>query len=144
MNYFQIPIFLIAFNRLEALQLLVSWLERAGYTNIHIIDNDSTYPPLLTYLATCPHTVHRMDKNYGHLVLWDSGRFDDIIGHQNFVLSDCDILPDESCPQNVEERLAAVLERYPNFTKTGLSLRIDDLPDHYSLKAQVQEWEAPF
>lgn len=144
MNYFQIPVFLIAYNRLEALQKLVGWLEGAGYSNIHIIDNASTYPPLLAWLEASPHHVHRMDKNYGHLVLWDSGKFKDIIDKQNFVLSDCDILPDEQCPHDVVERLASVLERYPNFTKVGLSLRIDDLPEHYSLKAQVLEWEAPF
>jgi hypothetical protein len=144
MSYFQTPIFLIAFNRLEYLMQVVSWLETAGYTEIHIIDNDSSYPPLLEYLDTSPHHVHRMDKNYGHLVLWDSGRFDDIIMHRNFVLTDCDILPDEACPADVVERLAVILARYPNFTKTGLSLRIDDLPDHYSLKPKVLEWEAPF
>jgi hypothetical protein len=144
MNYFTTPIFLIAFNRLEALLQVVAWLERAGYSNINIIDNASTYPPLLTYLETCPHQVHRMDKNYGHLVLWESGRFNHIIQHENFVLSDCDILPDNECPENVVEQLARILERYTNFTKVGLSLRIDDLPDHYSLKAKVLEWEAPF
>lgn len=144
MNYFSTPIFLIAFNRLEALLQVIAWLERSGYSNIHIIDNASTYPPLLAYLETSPHHVHRMPKNYGHLVLWDSGRFDDIIQHQNFVLSDCDILPDNDCPADVVEQLAKVLDRYINFTKVGLSLRIDDLPDHYSLKAKVLEWEAPF
>lgn len=144
MNYFSTPIFLISFNRLEALLQVIAWLERAGYSNIHIIDNASTYPPLVAYLETSPHHVHRMPKNYGHLVLWDSGRFDDIINRQNFVLSDCDILPDSDCPANVVEQLAAVLSRYANFTKVGLSLRIDDLPDHYSLKAKVLEWEAPF
>lgn len=144
MNYFQTPIFLIAFNRLEPLLHLVPWLERAGYVNIHIIDNASTYPPLLAYLDASAHHVHRMDKNYGHLVLWDSGRFNDIINHRNYVLTDCDILPDDDCPADVVRRLAEILARYPNFTKTGLSLRIDDLPDHYSLKAKVLEWEAPF
>src|SRR5690606_38831764 len=84
------------------------------------------------------------DKNYGHLVLWDSGRFDDVILHSNFVLNDCDVLPVEDCPADVVERLAKILERYPNFTKVGLSLKIDDLPDHYALKPKVLEWEAPF
>jgi len=144
MNYFETPIFLIAYNRLDPLQRVVGWLERAGYRNLHIIDNASTYPPLLEWLAASPHAVHRMDKNYGHLVLWDSGRFDDVILHSNFVLNDCDVLPVEDCPADVVERLAKILERYPNFTKVGLSLKIDDLPDHYALKPKVLEWEAPF
>ena len=144
MNYFHTPIYIISFNRLEYLRQLISWLERAGYSNIHIVDNDSTYPPLVEYLSKCPHQVHRMDKNYGHLVLWESGKFDAVVSKDNFVLSDCDVVPAESCPANVVERLASVLGRYPNFTKVGLSLRINDLPDHYAPKAKVLEWEAPF
>lgn len=144
MNYFQTPIYLISFNRLDYLRQLIEWLAHAGYTNIHIIDNDSTYPPLLEYLAQSRHSVHRMDKNYGHLVLWESGKFDNVIRHQNFVLSDCDVVPVEECPADVVEQLAHVLNRYPNFTKVGLSLKIDDLPDCYALKPKVLEWEAPF
>ena len=98
MDFYQTPIYLIVFNRLDALRQLVDWLESSGYKNIHIIDNASTYPPLLQYLKSSPHTVHNMERNYGHLVLWESGEFDDVIDHHNFVLSDCDILPVESCP----------------------------------------------
>ena len=144
MNYFQIPIYLISYNRLSYLKQLIEWLDHAGYSNIHIIDNNSTYPPLLEYLAQISHCVHRMDKNYGHLVLWESGKFDDVISQHNFVLSDCDIVPVEECPTDVVKQLAKVLSRYPNFTKAGLSLKIDDLPDCYALKTKVLEWEAPF
>lgn len=144
MNYFETPVFLVAYNRLTPLKRVVAWLENAGYTNLHIIDNASSYPPLLQWLADSPHTVHHMDRNHGHLVLWDSQRFTDIIDHQPFVLNDCDVLPDADCPFDVVERLATVLARYPEVTKVGLSLRIDDLPDHYALKDQVLEWEAKF
>lgn len=144
MNYFATPIFIISFNRLGYLQQLVQWLEQAGYTNLHIIDNASTYPPLLRYLAQSPHQVHHMDKNYGHLVLWESGQFDAVIQSQPFVLTDCDVLPAQGCPHDVVAYLAQQLAIYTNKTKVGLSLRIDDLPDHYALKDQVIEWETPF
>jgi hypothetical protein len=144
MNFFQTPIFLISFNRLDPLRGLVDWLEKAGYTNIHIVDNNSTYPPLLAYLARSPHHVHNMDKNYGHLVLWESRQFDEVIARQPFVLSDCDVIPDQDCPADVVGQLAEILARYSLFTKVGLSLRIDDLPDHYLLKQQVIDWESPF
>ncbi|AQS51406.1 hypothetical protein PAEH1_07285 [Paenalcaligenes hominis] len=143
-DFFQTPIFIIVFNRLEALRPVVSWLEQAGYKNIHLIDNASTYPPLLDYLAASPHHVHTMQENHGHLVLWKSGQFDHIIQHQPFVLNDCDVLPSKNCPADVVERLAAILARYKNFTKVGLSLHIDDLPAHYAHKQQVIEWETPF
>lgn len=144
MDYFNTPIFLIAYNRLTPLQRVVAWLESAGYQNLHIIDNASEYAPLLQWLADSPHTVHRMPENLGHLALWKSGQFQDIIDHQPFVLNDCDVLPDADCPADIVARLAAVLSRYPAFTKVGLSLRIDDLPDHYALKSQVLDWEARF
>jgi len=138
------PVFLIAYNRLHYLRQLVDWLDEAGYTNIHIIDNASSYPPLLDYYEDVPHTVHRMERNYGHLVLWDSHRFDETILQRPFILSDCDVLPVEGCPSDVAEYLFGILRRYRNFTKVGLSLKIDDIPDHYALKANVLEWEAPF
>lgn len=143
-DFFQTPIFLIVFNRVDALKQVVAWLEQAGYKNIHLIDNASTYPPLLDYLAASPHHVHRMDKNHGHLVLWKSGAFDHIIQHQPFVLNDCDVVPSKDCPHNVVQQLAGILARYENFTKVGLSLHIDDLPEHYAHRDQVIEWERPF
>ena len=139
-----LPVFVIAHNRLTYLKRLLSWFEAAGVGNVNIIDNASTYPPLLDYLRACPHVVHRMPRNFGHLVLWESGSFDTIISKQSFLLSDCDILPVDECPSDVIDHLFEVLERYPNFTKVGLSLKIDDLPDCYALKSCVLEWERPF
>ena len=43
----EIPIIINSFNRLTTLKLLVSSLEKRGYTNIYILDNCSTYPALL-------------------------------------------------------------------------------------------------
>ena len=46
-----IPIFVISYNRLTCLKLLVDYLCKHGYVkNIVIIDNASTYAPLLEYL----------------------------------------------------------------------------------------------
>jgi len=139
-----LPVFVIAYNRLAYLKRLLSWFEAAGLENINIIDNASTYPPLLDYLRASRHVVHRMPRNFGHLVLWASGWFDTITSKQSFLLSDCDILPVDDCPSDVIDYLFEVLERYPHFTKVGLSLKIDDLPDCYPLKSRVLEWERPF
>lgn len=139
-----IPVYLISFNRLSYLERLVAWLEKAGCTNIHIVDNASTYPPLLDYLNKTPHTVHRMEKNYGHTVLFDAPEFKDVVDNHYFVLSDPDILPVEECPTDFMRFLYDVLERYPNVTKAGFGLKLDDLPDHYALKETVIKWETPF
>ena len=42
----QIPIIINSFNRLTTLKQLISSLEQRGLTNIYILDNNSTYPPL--------------------------------------------------------------------------------------------------
>ena len=138
------PVYLIAFNRLSYLERIVDWLEKAGCTNIHIIDNMSSYPPLLEYLKKTPHTVHRMEKNYGHTVLFDAPEFKEVIDNQYFVLSDPDILPVEECPADFMRFLYNVLEDFPEMTKAGFGLKLDDLPDHYDLKDAVIKWESAF
>ena len=139
-----IPVYIISFNRLSYLESLVNWLEKAGCRNIHIVDNASTYPPLLDYLSKTPHTVHRMEKNYGHTVLFNAPEFKDVVDNQYFVLSDPDILPVEECPADFMQFLSGILERYPNVTKAGFGLKLDDLPDHYALKETVIKWESAF
>ena len=52
----QIPIFIVVRDLLSPLQQLVAWLERAGHERIVLIDNDSTYPPMVEYLVG--YTAH--------------------------------------------------------------------------------------
>ena len=56
-NATEIPIIINNFNRLSTLKELLTSLEQRGYNNIHILDNASTYPPLLAYYKTCPYEV---------------------------------------------------------------------------------------
>ncbi len=143
-NFKNIPIFIISFNRLSYIEKLVSYLEKTGHTNIHIIDNHSSYPPLLEYLKKSQHTIHHMDKNYGHLVLFKATEFKKIIEHEYFVLTDPDILPTEECPDNFIEIFHNILQQYKTARKVGFSLKTDDLPDSYSLKNTVIKWEKGF
>jgi hypothetical protein len=143
-DFYNIPVFIISYNRLGYLSNLIEWLEKAGYKNIHIVDNNSTYPPLLDYLSRSRHQVHRLDKNYGHLVVWECGLFDPILKSVNYVVSDCDILPVEECPANAVEYFHGILSKYQNFTKAGFSIKIDDLPESYLLKEKVTDWEKQF
>ena len=139
-----VNVFIISFNRLKYLVQLVAWLEKAGFEKIHIVDNNSTYPPLLDYLRNSQHTVHRLDKNYGHLAVWECGKFKDIIDNEYFIVTDFDILPVEECPLGVTEYFKNILDKHPKFTKAGFSLKIDDLPDFYNYKKNVIEWESQF
>src|SRR5437868_3993687 len=66
----QIPIIINSRNRLTYMKQLIGAMEKRGYTNIYIIDNASTYPPLLKYYETCPYHIFRLEQNVGHLALW--------------------------------------------------------------------------
>ena len=69
-----IPIIIISFNQLHYLRQLVDFLLRQGYTRIVILDNASTYTPLLDYFETIEDrvTIHRLETNIGHLSFWKS------------------------------------------------------------------------
>jgi len=139
-----VPAFLIVRDRLTPLTDLVGWLERAGFDKIWLIDNDSTYPPLLDYLASTPHNLIRTGRNYGHRSPWLSGAVQRHAHGCSFVVSDPDVIPDPSCPIDAVSYFESLLERYPDVDKVGFGLRIDDLPDHYPLASSVRAWEQRF
>jgi len=139
-----VPAFLIVRDRLTPLIELVGWLERAGLEEIWLIDNDSTYPPLLDYLASTTHAVVRTGRNLGHRSPWLSGAVQRHAHGRQFVVSDPDVVPDPNCPLDAPEHFATLLDRYPEIDKVGFGLRIDDLPDHYPLASAVRAWEERF
>ncbi|WP_293651710.1 hypothetical protein [uncultured Campylobacter sp.] len=139
-----IPIFIVVYNRLEGLKHLVSFLEKYEYLNIHIIDNNSSYLPLLEYYETLPYIIHKMNNNYGHMVLFKENEFRKIISNEYFVLTDSDILPIDECPENFLEIFMDILKKDNRITKVGFSLKIDDIPDYYQLKQNVLIWESRF
>jgi hypothetical protein len=140
----EIPIFILSFERLIYLKKLVSRLEKDGYTNLIIIDNASKDIDLLKYLHSLPYKVHFLEKNYGHLVLWNSGLFNSIIENNYYVLTDPDILPIDECPNDYVEQFYNVLQEYPKYWKVGFSLKIDDLLETFKNKYDVIRWESFF
>ena len=138
-RYKKIPVVINNRDRCTPLQQLVTWLEQHGYETIYIIDNDSSYPPLLEYYKTCPHTVVRYG-NLGHLALWKSPLFKSI-RRDYYVYTDSDVVPAKDCPADVIGHFLEQLQQHPQLDKVGFSLAIDDLPDHYALKQEVIDWE---
>ncbi len=107
-----------------------------------IIDNDSDYPPLLEwYEEGCPYRVIRMEKNFGHLALWKSGLLK-LYTDRYYCVSDPD-LDLSSIPHDYIDVLMRGLQENPGVTKSGLSLRISDLPQNAYTK-KVIEWEKKF
>lgn len=143
-DFKDVPIVVTCRDRLAPLLELLDWLERAGYSHLLLIDNASTYPPLVDFLATTDAEVVRLQQNVGHLAPWGPEVRARLDPNSPFVVTDCDVVPDENCPPDVVDYLAGLLLRYANVDKVGLGLRIDDLPDHYALKAQVIAWESQF
>lgn len=140
----QIPIIINNFNRLDCLKQLIHSLEKHNLTNILILDNHSTYPPLLEYYATCPYPVHRLDENLGFLAFWKCGLYQEKYASGYYVLTDPDVVPDESCPLDFMQHFYNLLQHYPGLDKVGFSLRIDNIPNHYDKKAEVIQVEGPY
>ena len=131
-----IPVIINNFNRLEYLQKLIIWLEEVGMTNIIILDNASTYPPLLEYYKNTAHRVIFLGRNVGYLALWEAGIFEEF--RNNFyIYTDPDILPTEECPKDFIDVFLEILAKNADVKKVGFSLKIDDIPDFYKRKADV-------
>ena len=139
----QIPIIINNFNRLSYLTQMIESLEERGYFNIYIIDNASTYPPLLAYYDTCKYTVFRLKKNVGYLALWKSSVFKKF-RNDYYVYSDADVVPVKECPEDFMHLFLDSLKKRPFARKVGFSLRIDNLPDHFVNKQEVINWEKKY
>lgn len=141
-DFHKIPIIINNYNRLEYPLMLIEALERLGYTNIYIIDNKSSYPPLLKYYNRCPYKVFRLKQNVGHLALWETG-ISRMFRNQWYIYTDADILPGRDCPADFVERMYRIAQKY-DAMKVGFALHIDDLPDCYEHKPKVLSWERRF
>lgn len=142
-DYKDIPIIINNFNRYDKLLLLISGLEARGYANIWIIDNDSTYPPLLEWYKTCPYKVVSLHANVGHLSLFKTGLYK-MFWSSYYAYTDSDLEICDECPDDFMEQFVKLLKADPRVVKAGFSLRLDDLPDHYPNKAEVIGWESQF
>lgn len=148
-----IPIFIISFERLDALERSI----RSYYENIKtpfeivIMDFGSTFVPTLKYLKILEQ---KGIKVYWKEKLSNKRRFnvciDEIIQDyfkdhpkNNYVITDPDIVLD-NVDGDVLDVYAHFLGLLPENFIVGPMLRIDDLPDHYPLKEEVafKGWEA--
>ena len=141
-DFYNIPIFIISYNREETLKLCVERFQKDGYKNLIILDNASTDEATLAYLKKLSYRVFFFKKNYGHHVLWDCGLFDDIIKSNYYVLTDPDILPIEECPSDYLEQFYHILEQHPEKTKVGFALKLDELPENYKYKYDIIRFES--
>jgi len=139
----EIPIVINNFNRLTFPLQLIRFLERCGLRKIVILDNNSTYPPLLEFYEKCPYLVVRSEENYGHLAFWKSGLYHRFKWNY-FVYTDADVVPVDDCPKDFMVHFKSVLDANPRLDKIGFGIKIDDLPDSFSLKKKVVDYESKY
>lgn len=135
-----IPIVINNFNRLTIPLQLIGFLENCGFSRIIILDNNSTYPPLLKFYEQCKHTVIRSSENYGHLAFWKSGLYQQYKWNY-FAYTDSDVVPLGDCPKDFLKHFKSILDKNKRIDKVGFGIKIDDLPDSFSLRKKVVEYE---
>lgn len=147
LNPKKIPIIIINFNQLYYLQQLVDFFIKRGHHNIVIIDNDSTYQPLLDYYTSIENsvTVERMKQNFGHLVFFENKNLQKKYGKGFYFLTDADIVPNHQLPLDFFETMLQTMKKhFVNITKVGFALDIESIPDYYPKKQNVINWESAF
>jgi hypothetical protein len=143
-NPTDVPVFIICFERILALEILVDWLASHGFKKIVFIDNDSTYQPLLDYYEKTPYQVLRLNRNVGHTSPWTLSIVRSLVPNDFYIVTDPDVIPVEECPKDFMKYFIGLHEQFLEYQKVGFGLNIDDLPDHYPLKDSVIEWESQF
>jgi len=108
---------------------------------IVIVDNGSTYEPLLDWYSSLAHKVVRL-PNLGHTAPWsDAARAH--IATRFYVVSDPDMGLEET-PKDCLVHLQACLGRHARAGKIGLGLRIDDVPRESPYYAHVNRLERAY
>lgn len=123
-----IPIVICNRDRLSTLRNLIDDLVLLYYTNIFVLDNQSTYQPLLDYYKDCPAEIIYLE-NIGHQALWKSGVMSRFADHEFIVYTDSDIELNEHVLPGFIEQMIIVAKDY-RIDKVGCALRITDLPDN--------------
>lgn len=139
-DYRKIPIVINNRNRLTHLKLLIDALAKRGYHNIIILDNDSTWPPLLEYYRTLPYKVEYLGRNAGYNALEQISLYR-TIRKGYFVYTDSDVVPVDECPDDFLMQFVELLQERDDVQKVGFSLKIDDLPDCFADRQKIIDWE---
>ena len=160
-----IPLFIISYNQYTYLKSMIEQLSKYPGMTLYVIDNKSTYPPLIEYLKQLETEgnvkVLYQPENYGHSVY----ERDEIIalGGDKYVVTDPDLLLNSNLPMNFIELLSNISDKY-KASKVGFALEIKsninlskkvkvkdtdaDIVGSYLWKGRegmtIPEWEAQF
>lgn len=132
-----IPVYINTFNRLTTTRRLCEQIACLPDAVPIIIDNASTWEPLFEWYNQCPYEVIRLPQNIGHHAPWKCGAVDRTKSGF-YVVTDCD-LDIGDCPSDLMDLLKVPFGWNDSIIKSGLGLRIDDLPPWQSA---VKKWES--
>ncbi|MBW3616973.1 MAG: glycosyltransferase [Proteobacteria bacterium] len=146
----QVPVLINCFNQPTYLRMMLDQLSRLGCRNLVVVDQASTYPPLVRLLAEIERevTVIRLRDNNGPHWLFTSG-FSSMLP-EYFIYTDPDIQFPADMPRSLIRDLMRV-SRAASATKVGLALDISrpenikrvGLPIGESVYT-IPEWERQF
>ena len=142
----QTPVIINNFNRLSSTRNMYEFLQSRNFTRITILDNASTYPPLLDWYATLEEQeVVRFQTNIGAHCLFDSGYLQNHVHSEYVVYTDADLELNPAMPDDFLEIMKSMLLKYSE-KKIGLALRIDDVPEncYRNCFTGSLEWEKQF
>jgi len=138
-----IPVYINVRNRLTTTKALADEVACLPGAVPILIDNASDWGPLLEWYESCDYEVIRLPLNGGHHAPWryvvpKLSAFRRIYGQDTYAVTDCDLDIGE-CPMDLLEVLREPFAWGEGIVKSGVSLRIDDLP---TWQGQVLEWES--
>jgi hypothetical protein len=129
-------------NRLSSLVALLDWLKNKN-VEITILDNQSDYLPLLDMYSRIDVNVVRLGSNFGNTALYRWGGHLDF-KQRYFIYTDSDIVPKESCPDDLVDYLILHKSQKQEYNKIGASIELGDIPDDYPFRSEVIEWESKY
>jgi len=137
-----VPVYINNRNRLTTTRGLIDYLRNVPGAYPIIVDNASTYPPLLAWYDRCGVEIVYCVFNIGPRAPW-------LIGHPlmssyaHYAVTDSD-LDLAGVPIDLFDVLRRGLDQHPRPVKAGLSLEISDLPIDIESTAVIRTWEDQF
>lgn len=141
------PILINNFNRLDLLEKQIDWLlSLEDKVSIIIVDNLSTYPPLLDFYKKIKHPL--VQVVYLNFNSWRKGA--EYLGEkklkdfEKYIITDSDLLPYPDTPKNLVSHISNLMDKYPEYNHIGTSLEINDIPDKNPMKEKVIRFESDY
>jgi hypothetical protein len=110
-----------------------------GVGDIIIVDNQSTYEPLLEWYKTNPCEIVYADENHGQGCPWII-ELPQSRGYEYYVVSDPD-MGLENTPKDNLLYLIEKMEKYPEYDRIGLSISNLDLDPRYPFFDHAKSWK---